>query len=72
VVEATEEECAALAARFDVVAIGDLRAKVKVSRSSVRASRLVVKGSLEAIVDQICVATLRPFKTSIQRNFDTI
>ncbi|CAM9318178.1 unnamed protein product, partial [Choristocarpus tenellus] len=70
VVEANDEERAALANRFNVEGIKRLRGSVKILRSNIY-SRILIKGQIEAEVDQLCRATLRPLTSIIESDFET-
>jgi uncharacterized metal-binding protein YceD (DUF177 family) len=58
VLEADSAECAALAARFGIPAIGSLRAELDLTPQSDGA--VVARGRLQADVTQECVVTLEP------------
>lgn len=69
-VEATPEECAALAKRFDLRALSGLKANLTVRR--VAGGEVVrVEGNLEAEVVQSCVVSLRDVPARVQGSFDT-
>ncbi len=60
---------AALARRFDLVAIDRLEARLSVKR--VRAGRLIaVTGTVSAAVVQTCVVTLEPFPVTVRDEVD--
>ncbi|WP_232627811.1 YceD family protein [Methylobacterium sp. Leaf118] len=67
VVEATPEECAALARDFKVPAIRDLVGRFVLSGSL---TRLQVGGRVEAVVTQICTVTLEPFEGRVNEPVD--
>ena len=70
-IEAGAAECRALAARFDLQAIGSLRASVRVSR--LKGGRMVrVEGRLAADVVQTCVVTLDPVPASVSETFTAL
>ena len=67
-VVASETECAALAARFGLVALTRLEATVRLRRA--RAGRYVeVEAALTAAVVQSCVVTLDPVPAAIDEHF---
>ncbi len=66
-VAATESECAALAGRFDLPAIGKLHGRVTLARQPGRVIR--VSGVLTAKVRRICVVTLEPFDQVVEDDF---
>ncbi|GEP11539.1 YceD family protein [Methylobacterium gnaphalii] len=57
-VEATPEECVALAEDFKIPAIRDLKGTFQLTGTL---ARLSVVGMVEAVVTQICTVTLEPF-----------
>jgi uncharacterized metal-binding protein YceD (DUF177 family) len=61
-VEATPAECAGLAADFKIPAIRDLLARFTVNGPP---SRLLVTGTVRAVVTQVCTVSLEPFETEI-------
>jgi hypothetical protein len=61
-VTATPEECAALAADFDIPAIRDLVGRFRVGGSL---ENLKVTGTVEALVTQICTISLDPFEATV-------
>lgn len=61
-VEASPEECAALAADFQIPAIRDLLGRFEVSGPS---SRLLVTGTVEAVVTQVCTVSLDSFESKV-------
>jgi uncharacterized metal-binding protein YceD (DUF177 family) len=68
VVEASEAECAALAARFGILGIGALSATLRLQPEpggSVRA-----RGQLAAQVEQACVVTLEPVRQAVSAPID--
>jgi uncharacterized metal-binding protein YceD (DUF177 family) len=69
-VEATVEECAALAERFDLQSLSSLKAKLKILRVS-DGNILRVEGDLEAEVVQTCVVSLQGVPAEIKAHFDT-
>ena len=67
-IEATEEECAALAQRLDIVAIKHFAADLALQRA--RGGTVVeAAGTLEADVVYTCVVTLEPFESHIRDRF---
>ncbi len=70
VVKATEAECAALAARFDLVSVAGLTAKLRLRR--VRSDFIKVTGELEADVVQRCVVTLEPVPAHVKEDFSAL
>ena len=67
VVEATPEECAALARDFKIPAIRDLVGRFSLSGSL---TRLHVGGRVEATVTQACTVTLEPFESRVDEPVD--
>lgn len=65
---ASPAECAALAKRFGVEAIQDLRADCRLA-SLASANRLRLEVTFSAEVRQLCVVTLEPVVTSITSEF---
>ncbi|MFO0995141.1 MAG: DUF177 domain-containing protein [Alphaproteobacteria bacterium] len=63
VIEATEEECRALADRFGALGIDRLRAELTIAKLGPGLFRL--EGRLSASVRQRCVVTLDPLESSI-------
>lgn len=61
-IEATPEECAALAADFGIPAVRDLVGRFRVSGAL---ARLEVTGTVEAFVTQICTVTLEAFEAPV-------
>lgn len=66
-VEATIEECAALATDFAIPAIRDLVGRFRVSGSL---ARLQVTGTVEAVVTQVCTVSLEPFESPVSEEVD--
>lgn len=67
-IAATPEECAALAKRFGIAAIGRLGARVRLRRE--RAGTVIrLSADIEAEVTQTCVVTLAPVQNRIQESF---
>ncbi|CAM9485474.1 unnamed protein product [Hapterophycus canaliculatus] len=72
-VEATEQECAALAQRFSCERIAGLKADLRVVRGAHSdARRIKIKGRVVGEITQNCAATLEPFVLPVEREFDTI
>ena len=70
-IEATEAERKALAERFELEAIGSLRATLRLR--SVRGGKMVrVTGELEAEVVQTCVLTLDPVPARVAESFGAL
>lgn len=69
IVEATPQECAALAADFKIPAIRDLVGRFRVSGPS---SRLLVTGTVDAVVTQICTVSLDPFDASVSEPVEVV
>lgn len=67
---ATESECAALAARFDLRAVDALAATVRLRRDPDRPA-IYLEGRIVADVTQECVVTLAPVRTHIDEVFAT-
>lgn len=66
-VEASPEECAALAADFGIPGIRDLVGRFRLEGSPVR---LHVGGTVEALVTQICTVSLDPFEAPVSEAVD--
>lgn len=69
--EATADECRALAARFGLVELGSLSGEVRVEPVDGSATYLVT-GRLDAAVVQTCVVTLEPVPARVQAEFDRL
>jgi uncharacterized metal-binding protein YceD (DUF177 family) len=67
-IEAREEECRLLAARFNLVAIHSLKARFFVSHGA-EPGGYVVEGGVEGDVVQSCVSTLKDVPAHVQVNF---
>ena len=65
---ATPGERAALARRFDLLGLDELRANVTVKRNLV--GEVAVEGRLSARVQQACVVTLEPVAADVEDTFD--
>ena len=66
-VEASPEECAALARAFKIPEIRDLVGRFRLSGSL---TRLHVGGSVAATVTQVCTVTLEPFEAKVEEPVD--
>lgn len=66
--EASAEECAALAEIDGVVAIRALKLEAEVTRRG--RDRLLVRGRVRAVATQICVVSLEPFDAPVDEAFD--
>ena len=69
-VTATEEECAALAQRFDLKSLSGLKAKLTILRVS-DGNIVRDEGEIEAEVVQTCVVSLQGVPAEIKFRFDT-
>lgn len=70
VVTAGDAESAALAARFDLISLSGLTAKLRLRR--VRGEFIKVTGELEADVVQRCVVTLEPVPAHVKEEFSAL
>jgi uncharacterized metal-binding protein YceD (DUF177 family) len=68
-ISATAEERAALARRFDILAVDRLEAKVTLRRTR---AGLKLAGRLDADVVQACVATTEPVPATVSHDFTVI
>ncbi len=68
-IEATPEECAALAKRFDLRELSDLKAKISIRR--VTGGMVKVEGEVQASVVQACVVSLQDVYADVKAKFDT-
>jgi len=66
-VDATEEECVALAKDFKLPAIRALSAEYRVTAS---AKGVHVAGTVRAAITQICVVTLDPFDSAVEEQVE--
>ena len=64
-VEASDDECQALAKRFDLPALGPLQAEA-VLRPALATSGVEVEGSIRATLTQRCVRTNEDFSVSVE------
>jgi len=69
-ITASEEECAALAKRFDLQSLSGLKAELTVLRVS-EGNIIRVEGNIEAEVVQTCVVSLQGVPAEIKTHFDT-
>ena len=69
VLEANKEECAALAARLDLISIESISASLRVARTG-RGPVFRVKGVLVANVVQRCVASLDPLVAHVDEQVE--
>jgi len=69
--EATAEECAALAARLGIVGIEAFGAKFRLERKSGGAV-IEASGSIEAEISQTCVITTQPLRNHIEEPFSLL
>ncbi len=68
VLEANPAECAALAARFGILAVASLRAEIALRPDA--AGGIAVDGVLVAAVTQACVVSLEPVAQRVRDEFD--
>jgi uncharacterized metal-binding protein YceD (DUF177 family) len=68
-VEASPEECAALARTFDIPAVRDLVGRFVLSGTL---NRLTVTGTVEAVATQICTVTLEPFEVPVREPVEVV
>ena len=68
-VEASAEECAALARDFDIPALRDLVGRFVLSGTT---SRLTVTGTVEAVATQVCTVTLEPFESTVREPVEVV
>jgi uncharacterized metal-binding protein YceD (DUF177 family) len=66
-IAATENECAALACRFDLVALQRLSAVVELERQG--QDRILLRADLSAEFEQSCVVTLDPVAGAVSEHF---
>lgn len=69
VVEATPQECAALAADFGIPAVRDLVGRFRLGGSL---TRLQVTGTVDARVTQTCTVSLDPFEAPVHEAVDVV
>ncbi|MBI1206902.1 MAG: DUF177 domain-containing protein [Azospirillum sp.] len=70
-IAASPAECAALAQRFDLVAIERLEATIRLSRLK-HGAMVRTTGALSAEVVQTCVVTLEPFAARVEESFGAL
>lgn len=68
-IEAGEQERAALAKRFALVAIDELQAKAALARHD---TEIIARGRLSAKVIQSCVATAEPIPAVVDESFEIV
>jgi uncharacterized metal-binding protein YceD (DUF177 family) len=66
-IAATEAECAALAARFDLPALRSLQVRFRLRRDD--GARVVAEGRLRAALVRTCVVSLEPFEVAVDETF---
>ena len=69
-IEANDQQCKALAKRFDLISLDRLKLKAFVSRQSTEVVRL--QCNFSASYTQKCVVTLKPLKKNIDCTFERI
>jgi hypothetical protein len=68
-VEASPEECAALAREFGIPALRDLVGRFTLSGTL---SRLIVTGTVEAVASQVCTVSLETFDTRVSEPVEVV
>lgn len=68
-VEASPDECAALARDYGLVAVRDLVGRFRLSGSL---ARLTVEGSVDAAVTQTCGVSLEPFEARVREPVEVV
>jgi hypothetical protein len=68
-VEASPDECAALAADFGIPGIRDLVGRFAISGAT---TRLTVTGTVEALVTQVCTVSLEPFEAPVREPVEVV
>lgn len=68
-VEASPAECAALALDFAIPAIRDLVGRFAITGPT---GRLVVTGTVEAVVTQVCTVSLEPFEAPVREPVEVV
>lgn len=71
-IAAGEAECAALARRFDLVAVDRLAAVVELVRPGQRPDRILLRAAFDAAFVQSCVVTLDPIPGAVSQHFELI
>lgn len=66
-VEATPDECAALAQAYDLPGVAALSARYNIVK---RGKTVLVTGEVKARVTQVCVVTLEPFESDLAEEVD--
>ena len=66
---ATKEQCQALAEHFEIIAVDDLNADVKLLKKE---DIIELTGTLKAHVKQECVVTLEPMENEVVGEFDML
>ncbi len=66
-VEATDEECAALAQDFGLAGLRELRGEYRITAS---AKGVHVEGTVQAAITQTCVVTLDPFDSQVEEQVE--
>ena len=67
---ASDEECAALAKRFDLQSLSDLEAKLTILRVS-EGNIIRIEADIEGEVVQTCVVSLQSVPSKVKAHFDT-
>jgi uncharacterized metal-binding protein YceD (DUF177 family) len=67
-IEATAQECEALAKRFNILAVQSLKAIIKLSLRA-KGKLIKLRGAFQAEVIQSCVITLDPVYSKLEDNF---
>ena len=67
---ATEDECAALAKRFDIRGLFHFKAELKIRRIS-GGTAVKIEGSISADIVQSCVVSLRDVYNRVEASFET-
>ena len=70
-IDATKEECRALAERFELEGVNSLTAHLNFAGGRSR-KKLTLESAFSAEITQICVVTLEPFDSRIEGTFDCI
>ena len=68
-VEASPAECAALAADFKIPGLRDLVGRFAISGPT---SRLIVTGTVDALVTQVCTVSLEPFEGPVHEPVEVV
>jgi len=67
--QATDAQCAAVAERFDLIALSALSGKLRVHDAGAD-SGIHVEGTLKAALTQRCIASLEPVEETLDTNFE--